>query len=377
MNKPFSSLQHESYSYSDINDAVTQSRQIASHERMVDLLDSNPDQVVLLNPNREIVFINQTTAMFAGIDRQQAVGLCPGDLYHCANCAEGKGKCGSTKYCSFCGMNEAFSASRRNNKAMRDYTITTPALQTCQFRVWTVPKLIDNTLFTIVYVRDISELVDKSMLEQLLLRRVRNLTDDIQQMLNASQKDPMHTEGVIEGLKNMTAELRDIVEEQDELQAAEAETLKPEWGRVNSLETLRTICKQMQAVSDKENKHLVIDRDSDRVDFVTAPALLSRILRNIIENALEATVTEEQVTVNCRQKGQQIEFSVFNNASIPDEIQLQLFKRHFSTREESSGMGAYCARLLAEKYLGGKISCFSSPAHGTTFILTLPLRKSV
>jgi sensor histidine kinase regulating citrate/malate metabolism len=53
---------------------------------------------------------------------------------------------------------------------------------------------------------------------------------------------------------------------------------------------------------------------------------------------------------------------------MPDDVQLQVFKRSFSTKGAGRGLGTYSMKLLSEQYLNGRIALISSPQAGTTFV---------
>jgi len=351
-------------------DAQMQSRLLQSNEKLTDLLDCIPDQILILNPDGKTVFLNQAAVAFTGMAMKQAIGLRPGELYHCANADAGT--CGQTKYCRLCGMHKAFLASRRNAKVMQDYTVTNTSLQTSQFRIWTIPRLIDNTMFSMMIVRDISILADKAMLEELLLHQMKDHILSVERQLDDVQKNPLQTETAMAAIQKIADAALEIITGQEELLAAEHNTLNPQISSVNSIREIQKVIQKMDPVCRQENKQILLDQDSDRVNLTTDAGLLRHVLHNMIENALAATPPEEQVIVGCRNNGSLTDFSVYNNACMPEDIQLQLFKRHFSSHDQCRGMGAYCARLLTEKYLGGQISYVSSPAHGTTFTLTIP-----
>ena len=58
---------------------------------------------------------------------------------------------------------------------------------------------------------------------------------------------------------------------------------------------------------------------------------------------------------------------------MPREVQLQIFKRSFTTKGLGRGLGTYSVKLLTKKYLKGQVGFTTSPADGTTFHVTLPL----
>ena len=50
-----------------------------------------------------------------------------------------------------------------------------------------------------------------------------------------------------------------------------------------------------------------------------------------------------------------MDFWVNNPAVMPREVQLQVFKRSFSTKGSGRGIGTYSMRLLVSRYLGGSV----------------------
>ena len=77
--------------------------------------------------------------------------------------------------------------------------------------------------------------------------------------------------------------------------------------------------------------------------------------------------------MDCLDRGEEVVFAVHNPAVIPEQVQLQMFQRSFSTKSQPGhGIGTYSMKLLGEQYLGGKVTFVSRFPEGTTFTLTLP-----
>jgi sensor histidine kinase regulating citrate/malate metabolism len=109
--------------------------------------------------------------------------------------------------------------------------------------------------------------------------------------------------------------------------------------------------------------------------LITDRRLLKRVLGNMLKNALEATPPHGTVKMSCEDDGDVVSFLVSNPAVIPNDVQLQVFQRSFSTKGEAGrGIGTYSMKLFGERYLGGEVDFVSREAEGTTFRLRLPKR---
>jgi sensor histidine kinase regulating citrate/malate metabolism len=64
---------------------------------------------------------------------------------------------------------------------------------------------------------------------------------------------------------------------------------------------------------------------------------------------------------------------VYNKTYIPEEIQMQIFQRSFSSKGADRGLGTYSIKLLTERYLEGKVYFTSSEKEGTKFFIELPV----
>jgi sensor histidine kinase regulating citrate/malate metabolism len=96
------------------------------------------------------------------------------------------------------------------------------------------------------------------------------------------------------------------------------------------------------------------------------------VLGNLIKNGLEAGGSGNWVTVGCCDEGDAVAFTVSNPAVMPEDTQLQLFNRRFSTKGKDRGLGTYSVKLLTEAYLGGTVSFVSRESEGTVFTLHIP-----
>ncbi len=108
-------------------------------------------------------------------------------------------------------------------------------------------------------------------------------------------------------------------------------------------------------------------------------ALITEVLRNLVDNALKYTPENGVVKLSAQQEGQSLIFSVSDTGvGIPEESLDKLFRKFsrvenpMSKRERGSGLGLYFAKGIVEKH-GGTIWARSAPSQGSTFYVRLPL----
>jgi signal transduction histidine kinase len=115
--------------------------------------------------------------------------------------------------------------------------------------------------------------------------------------------------------------------------------------------------------------------------FSTDPDLLSTIVRNLVSNSIKFTNREGHIIISNNNEGNDIEISVSDNGvGIPSEKQKNIFNSlgestNGTNREKGTGLGLSACKEMAE-LMGGSIRVESEgEGKGTTFIVTLPIKK--
>jgi len=96
-------------------------------------------------------------------------------------------------------------------------------------------------------------------------------------------------------------------------------------------------------------------------------------LTNMLKNALEAEQKDCIILFTCRFENNSVTFGVHNNSFIPRDVELQIFKRNYSSKGIGRGLGTYSMKLLAERFLGGKVWFETDKEKGTTFFVKIPI----
>ncbi len=99
----------------------------------------------------------------------------------------------------------------------------------------------------------------------------------------------------------------------------------------------------------------------------------SRLLSNLINNAIEALDKIGKVIVSLENSGENIKITIIDNGKgIPTEILKKLGQRGLSyNKQNGSGLGLHHAKMCLESW-GGNLSLYSTLNIGTTVTLTLP-----
>jgi len=104
------------------------------------------------------------------------------------------------------------------------------------------------------------------------------------------------------------------------------------------------------------------------------PALMKRVLINLITNALQAMPDGGRLTVGASRAGEVASISIQDTGvGIPEENLLKLFQPLFTTKAKGQGFGlAACIRIVEAH--GGTIAVESEVGRGSTFTVKIPLK---
>lgn len=113
----------------------------------------------------------------------------------------------------------------------------------------------------------------------------------------------------------------------------------------------------------------------------TDPALLERVLRNLVENAIKYT-DRGGILIGCRRRGNQLGIEVLDTGlGIPIELQEQVFEEFFQIgnqerdRAKGLGLGLAVVRRTA-RVLGHEVLIRSEPDRGSCFAVLVPLAQT-
>jgi nitrogen fixation/metabolism regulation signal transduction histidine kinase len=340
-----------------------------------EILCSVPDALLFLNEHRQIVFANRATFCFLGIEpTTDVLGSRPGEALGCVHATETAGGCGTTEFCQTCGAVRAILAAQEGNADVQECRIAIKdSFDAVDLRVSTAPFKYDGELFTICAIQDISHEKRRRALERTFFHDVLNTAGGLQGYTELlAESEPEEVPEVATKVGEIAHHLIEEIESQRSLMAAEADDLSMNPSEVRTKEVLEELAVAYRHHEVAAGKHIIVAAESDNVAIRTDHTLLLRVLGNMLKNALEASSAGETVTVGTILEDDRVAFWVHNATHMPRDIQLQVFKRSFSTKGSGRGIGTYSIRLFVTRYLRGSVDFESSHERGTTFYVRLP-----
>ncbi|MFX0142916.1 MAG: ATP-binding protein [Candidatus Hodarchaeota archaeon] len=345
-----------------------------------EILNSIPNITLIVNEERQVVFLNKTVINLFGIKNiEEAIGSRPGEIIKCIHSQDYIHGCGTGQNCRYCGaVNAVLQSLETNERIISESRITSNFhgnLISFDLNVTAQPFSLKGKKFVMVFLSDISNQKRQELLEMTFLHDLLNILTVITgfieifplEGLNAKQKEYFGQ------IRNSVQVLVEEFLAQRDLKAAEKNELMLNFKNQNSLGILIKTIELIKNHNVANEKEIELDSNSTSVIIKTDARLLSRILLNLLKNALEASVPGESVRIGCNISNQTIIFWVKNSTVLTESVKSQMFQRSFSTKGPGRGIGTYSVKLLTERYLGGKVSFQSSKEEGTIFYVHLPI----
>lgn len=345
------------------------------------ILDSVPNWFMVLNDKRQIVQCNRQLLSDLGWEQFTPVlGKRPGDVLQCVHALDAESGCGTTEFCRFCGAVNAILNSAHTGKQKveecRIMGLKNNEMEAYDLKVAATPIKVEEQNFTFLHVTDISGEKRRDVLQQIFFHDVINTAGALKASLDLINTTPDYNDlkDLMNFLPGVADQLLEEILMQKQLFLAESNELKISFEKISSLSLLRKIVPRFANYDFARDKRVRIDLNTPDILLFTDGTLLERILGNMLKNALEASLTDGVVIIGGHPQGEGFYcFWVENQNFIPHDVQMQIFKRSFSTKGKNRGLGTYSIKLLTERYLKGSVSFYSVLGKGTIFQIVVPI----
>jgi hypothetical protein len=342
-------------------------------------LSKIPAIFIILNKYRQVVYMNDGALEFSGLEELSSIlGKRPGEIFGCIHHAVEEGGCGTAEACTYCGAINSVLLSQKGKPAVQDCRLTCgPDEIAFDLRVWASPLEYKGEKYTAVTIQDISDEKRRGVIERIFFHDILNTISGLSGRIQLMEKfeEKIDQDENLQRIKHLTNILIEEVRFHQILLAAENKDLILTLRKINSIELLNELKETHGTRTIATDKMILINQNSENIDFSSDHSLLMRVIGNMITNALEATPSSGTIKIGCMKKDNNIEFWVQNIGFLTPDVQSQIFQRSYSTKAANRGLGTYSMKLLSS-FLNGKVSFTSSKEDGTIFKVDFPLNMS-
>ena len=148
---------------------------------------------------------------------------------------------------------------------------------------------------------------------------------------------------------------------------------------INALELVEGICKQFDLQAESKGVLLSFEAESDNIMARADGELLSRVLQNLLTNALKYSAGSKIVSISVKRDGNNALFCVANDGPrIPDRYREKIFEKYFQVeigdkrKMYGVGLGLTFCKMAVEAQ-GGKIWVENEGEKGTCFKVALKM----
>ncbi len=354
--------------------------EFSAHAGLMEVLNATAEIIFILNPDRQVVFLNSEAVEALGLDAStECIGRRFGEIADCIHAHEMPGGCGTSRACSQCGQARAILTSLKGTTSEEECRITRSGQrESLDLLVRSVALDITGGRYLVLTIRDISDMKRRQSLERIFFHDILNTAGSLsgyaELLVDAKGRDIDEFQATIQSLADQVLE---EIQAQQNLVLAEHGELTPVMRPVTTDSLIRSTARRFERMAEAQGKSIRIAPMEERLVVCSDEVLLRRVLGNMVKNAVEATRTGAAITIGCSVNGSRARFWVQNAESMTQSVQLQVFKRSFSTKGSNRGLGTYSMKLLVERYLGGQVMFESSKERGTIFCADIPLSPAI
>lgn len=347
---------------------------------LCDLFAAVPSPLLLLDGNLRIVLASAGAhELGQGRDGAALIGLLPGEALGCTRAAQSIEGCTRDPGCTACGANRTLARGLAEGEARGEWQVSlsiNDCVETREFEVHVrrLACMFPEPLW-VASLRDVGEERRKEALQRLFFHDVLNVTGGIRGLAQLiPEMGETDRAECLSLLDRLSMQLTDMIGSHRDLLWAEKGDLQALPDPVDLRGWMEDLVGLYAHHPVAEGRIIALDAPAVDPPLVTDGRILSRVVGNLLKNALEASAKGDIVTLKASADLGRCLISVHNPGVIaPDDLP-QLFQRSFSTKSPGRGLGTYSARLLTERCLAGAVSVRSGESAGTVFTVDIPLR---
>jgi signal transduction histidine kinase len=155
---------------------------------------------------------------------------------------------------------------------------------------------------------------------------------------------------------------------------------QPQFQSVSLNESARAVARLFQAQFQTRERGSIeckLELDDQLPEVPADPDLLHRAISNLVLNAMDAMPDGGRLTLRTRHDSHSVSIEVSDTGTglTPEECE-RLFTPYYTSKQHGTGLGLAIVQSVVSDH-AGKITAESTPGHGTTFRIRLPLKREL
>jgi signal transduction histidine kinase len=192
-----------------------------------------------------------------------------------------------------------------------------------------------------------------------------------------NERQLAYVDDVLEAGRHLLSLINDVLD----LAKIEAGRMELELSQVDVPDLLRGAVSMHAEGAGRNNIALALTTEPEQITITADERRLRQIVFNLLSNAVKFTPADGRIDVSARADDGQVQIAVADTGPgiAPADLE-SIFEEFEQTaagkQAEGTGLGLPLSRKLAELH-GGRLWAESTPGHGSTFHLTLPITQEV